>query len=129
MRQEGSLTIYTLEEWQEEAMRRFGEDGLKWKFVCPVCVHVASVADYLPYKAQGASPDSAAKECIGRYTGAKEFKNHGKGPCNYAGYGLFRLSPIRIEIPGIQDGMHCFAFADEDPRSATPPPSNPSEPV
>ena len=30
------------------------------------------------------------------------------GPCDYAGYGLFRLSPRRVRIDG--EIVHCFAF-------------------
>lgn len=111
MTQEGSLIFYTLEEWQVEAVRRFGEDGTRWKFVCPVCRHIASVEDYQKYASSGATEQSATQKCIGRYTGAGEFKKAGQGPCNYAGYGLFRLSPIRITLPDRKEPVHCFAFA------------------
>lgn len=105
----------TYAAWMDEGNRRFGPDNRSWKFVCPVCGHVASIGDFEQYKDQGATMNSATCECIGRYTGAGDFKPKGQGPCNYAGYGLFRLSPIRIT--GIspdhsEDSTHCFAFAE-----------------
>lgn len=34
----------TKSEWEAEAERRFGPDANGWRFVCPACGHVASVA-------------------------------------------------------------------------------------
>ena len=98
------------EEWLAEGRRRFGEDFHQWKFVCPICKNVAAVKDYQPYADKGATPSSATSECIGRYTGAGESRN-GSQPCNYAGYGLFRLSPVHVIA---EDGhrVHSFGFAD-----------------
>ena len=107
-------TEYTLEEWRAEATRRFGEDWMKWKFVCPVCEYVAAVQDW---KDAGAPVQSAAFSCVGRWKGANPETAKGdvgpngikgKGPCNYAGGGLFRLNPITVIDP---DGVKLFAFA------------------
>ena len=110
----GPLTTYeSVEEWQAEGLRRFGAVH-KFRFVCPLCKHVASVEDFKAFKDKGATPDSAFQVCIGRYAGAGEPKRDGDGklsqPCNYAGYGLFRLSPVRVRHEGKE--LHAFAFAE-----------------
>lgn len=112
-------------EWRAEGKRRFGPDMLKWKFCCPVCKHVASPEDFRAFKEQGATPDSATCECLGRYFPKKKrggfSEDHSnpkvKQPCDYAGYGFFRLSPVEVTFP---DGSKhtAFAFADEATGSA-----------
>lgn len=96
-------------EWKAEAIRRFGTDPMKWKFVCPVCGHVASVQDWEDVKAF----ESAGFSCVGRYLpkARQAFEEKGPGPCNYAGGGLFRLNPTEVTT---EDGKisHVFAFAD-----------------
>lgn len=109
----------TYDEWMAEGKSRFGEDFFDWRFECPICHHVASVRDYQQYKAKGADPNSATSECIGRYISGsmKAFaeSNCKTGPCDYAGYGLFRLSPVYVTgMPGAPPDkeIHCFAFAN-----------------
>ncbi len=101
----------THEEFMAEGARRFGPDMSQWKFVCPVCGHVASVQQW---REAGATEGQIAFSCIGRYIeGSKEafatkFKAKDKnltGPCNYAGGGLFRLNPMEVE------GERYFSFA------------------
>lgn len=108
----------TLEEWRAKAAELFGADHMKWKFVCPVCKHVASVEDW---KNAGASVNSAGFSCVGRWAGVNPETAkgdvgpngiEGKGPCNYAGGGLFKLNPVTVVDPDGHE-MHCFAFADE----------------
>jgi len=102
----------TLEEWLAEGRRRFGPDSMNWKFVCPMCGHIQSVTDFKQYQDRGATPDSARHECIGRYMDECKdaFSEDGKGPCNYAGYGLFKFSPIIVVADGNE--CLCFDFAD-----------------
>lgn len=96
----------TYKEWYAEGRRRFGDDVMKWKFVCPACGHVASVQDY---KDAGAPEEAVAFSCIGLYLpSAKQAFSEGPGPCTYAGGGLFRLNPVKIE--GRENSV--FAFAD-----------------
>ena len=94
-RQEAVRQFKSIEDWRAEAELRFGADPLSWRFVCPVCKHEASVADW---KAVGASEGEVAFSCVGRHqmNARKAFEETGKGPCNYAGGGLFRLNPISI---------------------------------
>jgi hypothetical protein len=104
-------TRMTIDEWQAEATKRFGDEPGNWKFVCPICKNVAAVDDFKPFKDRGATPDSARCECIGRYTlpKGKAIADEGK-PCDYAGYGLFRLSPV-VVVDGERES-HSFAFAE-----------------
>lgn len=106
-------------EWEAEGKRRFGEDIFKWKFQCPICKNVAAIEDYKAFKDQGATPDSATCQCIGRFTGAKR-KAFGDRksppssatgqPCDYALFGLFRLPGVIITFPDGKKKMS-FAFA------------------
>jgi hypothetical protein len=85
---------------------------MKFRFVCPICGNEAAVEDFRPYKDKGATSNSATCECIGRYAGAgPAFGDKRHKPCDYAGYGLFRLSPVRVKIESGEE-IHCFAFAE-----------------
>lgn len=105
-------TFESVDEWIGEGKRRFG-DFYNFRFVCPICGNIAAVSEYEPFKDKGATPNSATCECIGRYVGAgPAFGDKiSHKPCDYAGYGLFRLSPIRVKM---EDGkeIHSFAFAE-----------------
>ena len=101
-------------EWLAEAQRRFGNDPMAWRFVCPSCGHDASVKDW---KDAGAPEGAVAFSCVGRYTGdgksaaANAFK-HGGGPCNYTGGGLFRLNPVAVDYGDGTEPRQTFAFSD-----------------
>lgn len=98
-------------EWCNEAARRFGPKGENWRFVCPVCGHVASVKDWA---AAGAPQGAVAFSCVGRWTGAGPYKKGEAGPCNYAGGGLFRLNPVTVtDCPGGGE-YTAFNFAPEE---------------
>ena len=103
--------VMTYDEWMAEGKRRFGDDFQTWRFKCPICANVATVGDYRQYKDQGADPNSATCECIGRYQGAHGFAKDGKGPCNYAAYGLFRIPGVIVETAD-KKKIIAFAFAD-----------------
>ena len=104
----------TKEEWEAKGKKLFGEDYLKWRFVCPGCGHIQAVEDFRPFKDKGADPNSATIECIGRYSGDKSWMNDNPrktgGPCDYAGYGLLCISPVTV-IDG-DKRIHSFAFAE-----------------
>lgn len=100
----------TVSEWRAEGARRFGPDPLNWRFICPICHHIASVSDW---KAAGATEGEVAFSCVGRRTGGRQaFEEQGPGPCNYAGGGLFRLNPQPV-INEEGKTQHVFAFAPE----------------
>ncbi len=96
------MTDMTQDEWGAEAKRRFGDDPMKWKFVCPVCGLVQSTQDY---KDAGAPSTTVAFSCVGRWKEGVD--------CNYAGGGLFRLNPVNVKH---DDGeiVQAFNFAEED---------------
>jgi hypothetical protein len=108
----------TFQEWQAEAIRRFGIDVMKWKFVCPCCNHVQSVQDY---KDAGAPETAVGFSCVGRWAGGRReafglFQEKGKvydgpGPCNYAGGGLLQLNPVGVTGEDGKDHK-TFAFAE-----------------
>ncbi|MFA5389652.1 MAG: VVA0879 family protein [Candidatus Omnitrophota bacterium] len=106
------LRIYGYEDWIKEANDLFGTDRRNWKFICPVCGHVAAVADFLPFEEKGATPESALFNCIGRYAGCKR-KAFDKGdpaapgPCDYSSGGIFDLRPVAIIM---DDGSILRAF-------------------
>lgn len=103
-------------DWLMEGRKRFGDDMMSWKFVCPSCGYVISVRDWYDLEA----PEGAiAFSCIGRFLrdGDEQSKaymrtfHHRGGPCGYAGGGLIKLNPVVIVFPdGNRIGV--FEFAD-----------------
>lgn len=105
-------TTMTKLEWLAEGKRRFGDDLMSWRFVCPSCGHVATPMDW---KAAGAAEGEVAFSCVGRHLDApSDAFGCGPGPCNYAGGGLFQINPIEVVY---SDGSsdHVFAFAEVTP--------------
>lgn len=103
------LPQLTHDAFLAQAAARFGPDPMNWRFVCPSCGHVASVADW---KKAGAPETAVAFSCIGRWTGSKQTMcSKEGGPCNYAGGGLFQLNPQPVLR---EDGKvaHYFALAE-----------------
>lgn len=106
----------TIDEWRKKGTELFGKDSTKWLFVCPVCRTPQTAQDFID---SGLSEDEArssiAIECIGRHlpkaqsqkaiSDAKVIK--GK-PCDYAGYGFFKLNPVAVE----DDDGHVFNIFD-----------------
>ncbi len=95
-----------LEQWMAKGKELFGDDQMKWQFECPSCGKIRTPEDFRPYKDKGADPNSAYKECLGRYTGGR------KGPdkCDWAAYGLFR-GPNIVKNNG--EEVAVFRFAGE----------------
>jgi len=109
----------TLAEWRAEAAQLFGPDPLGWRFVCPACGHIASTQDY---KDAGAPSSAVGFSCVGRWTGAKRdafglnpkgLPTEGPGQCNYAGAGLFNISPVVVTDDEGKEVQRVFAFASE----------------
>ena len=104
------LIQMTKDEWLAKGKQLFGENTDEWKFVCPGCGHIQAIEDFRQYKEQGATPNSATIECIGRYSsGRKWLSNLLSQPCDYAGYGLLNICPI--EVIGEDKPIYSFAFA------------------
>lgn len=106
----------TIADWRAKAVRLFGADPLQWRFVCPVCNHIASVQDW---KDAGAPAECAGFSCVGRWIPGSRPAFHGEpvqsskstGPCTYAGGGLFRLNPIKVLL---EDGKTIDVFAFDE---------------
>ncbi len=117
--EEGTVPFYeSLEEWKAEGERRFGSDIRKWRFVCPMCGHVAAVEEF---EAAGAKdPNCAYEECIGRYIGKGSPKEADSSGCNWAAYGLFGIPKGGTVVitgkdeDGVEKGAHIFSFADAE---------------
>lgn len=103
----------TQKEFGDEMRRRFGDDKMAWRFVCPSCGHVASIKDWLD---AGAGEGEVGFSCVGRHKpGARTaFGSKGEGPCNYAGGGLFAINPLTVKF---DDGyeQRFFDIAEADP--------------
>ena len=77
--------------------------------VCPVCGYVQSARTFL---AVGAPLNAVGISCVGRWMDKRRraFGESGRGPCDYAGGGLFRLNPVEIE--GREINAMAFAGAE-----------------
>jgi PRTRC genetic system protein C len=98
--------------WVAEGARLFGANPNGWRFKCPSCGHVASVADW---RKAGAPENTIGFSCIGRWTGGDDKNSFRKagGPCTYAGGGLFKINPVQVRV---ESGaiIQTFAFADAE---------------
>lgn len=92
----------TRSEWEARGKELFGEDIMKWSFICPSCGHVWSVQDY---KNAGAPSGAVGFSCAGRWLpNPKDAFRRDGGPCNYAGGGLLNINPLEV------DGVRYFNF-------------------
>ncbi|MDO9356635.1 MAG: VVA0879 family protein, partial [Solirubrobacteraceae bacterium] len=90
------LTEIPLIDWLAERERLFGDDKKQWKWKCPNCGHVQSIADFIELKKLGiikAETDVGTLvyySCIGRFDTRILEKDVGtiwdkkkRSPCNY----------------------------------------------
>ncbi|MDR1688308.1 MAG: hypothetical protein LBS21_06820 [Clostridiales bacterium] len=104
---------YTKSDWIAEGERRFGEDRLNWKFVCPACGRINTGQEF---KDAGAEPNNMYSACIGRHSGnmrpAKKTEKDGNG-CDWVAWGfLGTLGKGNIVINDDGAEVEVFAFAD-----------------
>lgn len=106
-----AIAYLTTHEWNEEGERLFGADRDEWKFICPACQTVASVADYLSLKA---NPNQIGRQCIGTFVPeVREQGNQATAPCNYK---ADSSAPIRILDDGESECAFAFAQPEEVPQ-------------
>jgi len=107
-KQEQPKVYNSLRDWRKDAKDLFGEDPSEWKFICPVCGHIATVKDW---KDTTAPSGAIAFSCVGRWRedSRDAFGEEGEGPCNYTGGGLFNLNPVTIH--SADDTLRVFDFA------------------
>ena len=90
-----------LKEWKEIATKKFGADKKNWKFKCPACGGVQSLADFI----ENNVPDPDGKfyfSCIGRWV-------QGRG-CDWTLGGLFQIHNTEVKTPE-GDIVPVFDFA------------------
>ena len=62
----------------------------------------------------GASEGEIAFSCVGRRLDGQDAFDDGKGPCTYAGGGLFKLNPVHVTRSDDGTVRQCFDFAEAD---------------
>lgn len=104
----------TKEKWLERGRELFGEDPLKWQFVCPMCGHIQTPEDFRQFKDRSAKPEYAYFNCIGRFTDGKScFDKTKDGPCDYTSGGLFCFAPIVVIDGSCETPVFAFNEASE----------------
>lgn len=103
---ETAMIEQSAEEWRDEAIQRFGS-LLQAAFVCPNCGRRNTVEEFREFEDKGAIPDTAAKQCIGRFDPERG--------CDWAAFGLFRTlgKGRRVTVEG-GDVIEVFDFAEAD---------------
>jgi hypothetical protein len=111
---------YTLKEWKAEGKRRFGDDIMNWKFVCPACGRVNTGREF---EEVGAEPNDMYQTCIGRHNGKGTNRpitpkkgvpapEHG---CNWAAFGLLgTLNGGDIVVSDNGKEVPIFSFAETE---------------
>lgn len=109
-----------LEDWLAEGERLFGPDKKQWKWKCPNCGHVQSIADFIELRDLKIldpkfDPGQVAYySCIGRFDTRIPEEDVGqigdkKSPCNYTLCGLFVFAKTFVVN---ESGSHpVFEFA------------------
>ena len=88
---------YKIDEWKSEGKRRFGNNIKNWRFRCPSCGNIQSIADFDQYKDKGVNPNTAFYSCIGRWNGhMKNGIGSGKSPCNYTLGGFLNFAKVYV---------------------------------
>lgn len=115
---------YTHKEWEAKGEELFGDDRMKWRFVCPSCKHIASTQDW---KDAGAKSSAVAFSCVGRWlptTQTKAFSRN-PGPCNYAGGGLICINPVEVDFGDQKERYFDFdRLPVEQPAQPNTPPAS-----
>lgn len=116
---EGTFKVYTKEEWMNKGRELFGENMLKWKFVCSSCGNIQSSEEFREFKEQGATPADAYFNCIGRYIDISKDAFSDNKPCNYTMGGLITLAKtVVIDEKGKEHFV--FEFADQPVAPSSP---------
>lgn len=102
------------EQWYAEGVKLFGNNVREWRFVCPMCERITAVKEWNKFGDRG--DGMAGFSCIGRLfpktqsafnTGSAELIRNNAIGCDYAGGGLFCMSPVKV----IDKDTYAFEFA------------------
>jgi hypothetical protein len=109
------MQTMTHAEWLAEATRRFGDDPMAWKFVCPKlwahCQRAGLEGCRGARGSRGFFRASGATATTGRTQQTRRLSMEA-GPCNYTGGGLFKLNPVAVNFGDGDEPRKTFAFAD-----------------
>lgn len=72
----GDQKVIKFADWLKELRSRFGEDDEEWKFVCPSCGHVQSVADFKAIGVDGNKAYTMSASADIRILMAKLIRSH-----------------------------------------------------
>ena len=116
MTEESFKSYKNVDEWKARGKQLFGDNIFNWKVKCPLCGNIQSPEDFRKFKEKGATPETAIKECIGRYQGGDIGKDLSKtkSPCDYAAFGLLKFGS-HIEDTGI----YVFPFVEKGEDECT----------
>lgn len=113
MRETMSTIQITYEQWHAKGVERYGNDMKTWRFTCPMCKKDTIAQEWIDHKAD----KQIGVSCIGRQYDKKQSafftKNIKPIGCDYAGYGLFKMNPIHVEITtdeGSKEIVDAFDF-------------------
>jgi hypothetical protein len=115
------------QDWKREIKERYPNQA-DIVFVCPLCGYHQTVK---ACEEAGMSEGMIGFSCIGRMNEKprRAFGGKGKGPCDYAGGGLFQLNPVIVKIRenGNETEIGVFDVAErpfcDDPKYAVSKPS------
>lgn len=100
----------SLDEWQQEAIDRFGEDSNRWSFMCPSCGQDQTREDFANLGENPRRVDQVLGfSCIGMWLYKRHFDKvvdyaeYTKGyGCTYSGRGFPNISPVSVVLPNGQ---------------------------
>jgi len=97
----------SMQAWCDKATELFGEDSVKWKFVCPCCGNIQSIEDFQAKTSLSLDEIKGVVHfsCIGRWV--KKDKES-KSPCDYTAGGLFNLTTVRVKMDDVEHSSFDF---------------------
>jgi hypothetical protein len=93
------------DEFAKLAASLFGNDWKLWTFACPSC---ESVSTGEQFEELGADPESASRECIGRYMPKNDDGSPERG-CDWTAYGLYSGPWFVQSCGGVETGVFPLA--------------------
>ena len=97
------------EDWEHKGVELFGPEKENWRFACPACGTVASIAiareKWPQLRGSGWAPH---QECVGRYGIDVKTSSNPARRCDWCAYGLFRGPVVVNTVDGKEIGVFDF---------------------